>query len=68
MSLLELFCDVDDFWKAFQPHWYKQLLRRCDMQRVRLLGLSPSEIMTLLIPFHMDNEFPSPVSYNRFAE
>ena len=21
MSLLKLFCNVDDFWKAFQPHW-----------------------------------------------
>ena len=52
MSLLELFCDVDDFWKTFRPYWYKHLLNRGDIQRVRSSRLSPSEIMTLLILFH----------------
>ena len=26
MSLLKLFCNVDDFWKAFQPHWRRVAL------------------------------------------
>jgi hypothetical protein len=24
MSLLELFCAVDDFWKEFEPKWRQQ--------------------------------------------
>ena len=52
MSLLELFCHVDDFRKAFQPYWYRHLLSSGDIQRVRPSRLSPSEIMTLLILFH----------------
>ena len=26
MSLLKLFCNVDDFWQAFQPHWRRVTL------------------------------------------
>jgi len=26
MSLLELFCAVDDFWQAFEPLWRQQQL------------------------------------------
>ena len=28
MSLLKLFCNVDDFCKAFQPHWRRVTLAR----------------------------------------
>ena len=84
MSLLELFCHVDDFRKAFQPYWYKHL--HSSGERMRSSRLSPSEIMTLLILFHKshyrnfkafytqyvmvhpDNEFKGLVSYNRFVE
>jgi hypothetical protein len=51
MSLLELFCDVDDFcqsWKASQP---KKLSGK-HRQRVRQPELSESEIMTIVIHFH----------------
>ena len=81
-SLLELFCHVDDFCKAFLLHWNKQLL---SARRPRV-SLCTSEIMTLLIHFyqsnyrnfkayylehvmtHLRNEFPNLVSYNRFVE
>jgi len=51
MSLLELYCDVDDFcqvWKAAQP---KKLCGKFG-QRVREPELSASEIMTIVIHFH----------------
>ena len=35
MSLLELFCHVDDFWQAFEPEWYAQLLKTQTIKRVR---------------------------------
>ena len=84
MSLLELFCEVDDFCQDFSS-WLrsKQLKesRRGPKQR-----LSSSEIMTIVINFHQEGyrdfkhyyqnhvrqdlaaEFPELVSYNRFVE
>ena len=84
MSLLELFCEVDDFCAEFE----KQLELR------QLVGVKPgpkqrlstSEIMTLVIHFHREGyrdfkhyyqnhvqqhlvaEFPNLVSYSRFVE
>ena len=53
-SLLELFCHVDDFCKAFLPHWNKQLLS-ARRPRGRRPSLCMSEIMTILIHFHQSN-------------
>lgn len=52
MNLLELFCDVDDFWQVFRPIWHAHLLESGEIQRIRATKLSESEIMTLLIQFH----------------
>lgn len=52
MSLVELFCDVDDFWQEFEPFWYKYLLSSGQRQRQRRSQLSESEIMTILIHYH----------------
>lgn len=51
-SLLEVFCDVDDFWQWFNPQWQAQQkkLGKC---RQRATGLRMSEVMTLVIWFHM---------------
>jgi hypothetical protein len=52
MSLLELYCHVDDFWQTFAPSWESQLLNSGLKQRRRAGKLYPSEIMTILIYFH----------------
>lgn len=52
MSLLELFCDVDDFWQAFEPIWQQQQLASGEQQRIRATQLSMSEMMTIMIYFH----------------
>lgn len=54
-SLLELFCDVDDFCQVFVPGWQKQLLSSAEMHRQRERSLSVSEIMTILIHFHQSH-------------
>ncbi len=54
MSILELFCHVDDFWKRFEPHWQRELLAR-GRHRRRARSLAPSEIMTILILFHQSH-------------
>ena len=54
-SLLELFCDVDDFSQSFLPFWRKQLLAAGEIHRQRERSLSMSEIMTILIHFHQSH-------------
>ena len=52
MSLLELFCNVDDFWQKFEPIWHNRLLASGRSQRIRPSQLCESEVMTILIHFH----------------
>ena len=52
MSLLALFCDVDDFCQAFRPQCGQAMLGHGPVQRVRAPRLSQSEMMTILIHFH----------------
>jgi transposase len=51
-SLLELYCDVDDFWQGFRAQWYSHLLAAGEIKRVRAPELSESEVMTIVIDFH----------------
>lgn len=52
MSVLELFCAVDDFCHVFEPRWHKHCLTSGTKQRTRRRELALSEIMTILILFH----------------
>ncbi len=54
MSLVELFCSVDDFWLRFVPHW-KAMQVAAGKQRERAGQLCPSEVMTILIHFHQSH-------------
>ena len=50
MSILDLFCSVDAFWRQFEPLWEQQHVAR-GRRRRRATRLHPSEIMTILILF-----------------
>jgi hypothetical protein len=54
-SLVELFCHVDDFCKAFHPVWRAQQLNSGSMRRQRARSLTLSELMTILIHFHQSH-------------
>lgn len=54
-NLVELYCDVDDFCKVFIPQWQKQLLEDGTRKRRRESRMSTSEIMTIIIGFHMSH-------------
>jgi hypothetical protein len=54
MSLLELFCDVDDFMLSFAPQWKASQLA-AGKQRERAGQLCSSEVMTILIHFHQSH-------------
>lgn len=51
MSMVSVFCDVDDFCLIFEPEWHKQLI--CNANKPPVISkLSLSEIMTIIIHFH----------------
>jgi transposase len=54
-SLVELFCDVDDFCQVFLPNLEQHLLRSGAVKRHRERALSVSEVMTILIHFHQSH-------------
>jgi hypothetical protein len=54
MSLLELFCAVDDFLLSFESQWNANQLQE-GKQRDRAGQLCPSEVMTILIHFHQSH-------------
>lgn len=53
MSLLELYYHVDEFWQGFAPAWRRLQLVSGQRQRERAGRMSASEIMTILILFHV---------------
>src|SRR5579859_4156531 len=55
MSILELFCALDEFWVQFAPAWREHLLDSGQRRRQRATQLHPSEIMTILIWFHQSH-------------
>lgn len=52
MSVLELFCDVDDFCQLHEKEYEAHLLRSGYVKRIRRPQLSASEMMTIIIHFH----------------
>lgn len=52
MDFTELFCDVDDFCREFEPLWRQQQIRDGRRRRRRTSRLSLSERMTIVIAFH----------------
>lgn len=81
ISLLDLFCDIDDFCQEFLPKLRQHQLTS-SRSRQRKRSLCQSEIITILIAFQLShyrefknfyltlqkNDFPGLVSYNRFIE
>lgn len=68
MSLLELFCDVDDFCLKFEPQWQAHLLDSGVKRRNRQSGLCLSEIMTILIHFHQPRYRDFKSYYTRYVQ
>lgn len=53
MDIVAVFCTVDDFCHQFAPAWHQHLLAQPGRQRRRPCQLALSEILTLVIWFHL---------------
>lgn len=51
--LLNIFCDIDDFCKSFEKKWIEQLISDGKIKRLTHSTLSMSEIMTIVVWFHI---------------
>lgn len=52
-DITELFCSIDDFWKKFETLWNQTLIAEGKAPPKRLPGLVPSEVMSIIILFHI---------------
>mgnify|MGYP006328873245 FL=1 len=68
MSLLEVYCHVDDFWQAFATHWEQDQLQSGEKCRRRNGQLCGSEIMTILIYFHIFRQRDFKTFYTQFVQ
>lgn len=68
MSVDELFYQVDEFCKAAEPEWEKQLLRDGSRKRRRAGQLYSSEIMTIMIHFHQSQYRTFKAYYTRYVQ
>lgn len=68
MSILDLFCSVDEFWQRFAPWWQQQLLVSGARQRLRPTRLHPSEIMTIAILFQQSGYRTFKAFYTEYVQ
>lgn len=52
MSILDLFCSVDDLWQECGPQWAQSVLASGAKQRHHDSYMHPSDVMTLAMHFH----------------
>ena len=53
MDMVTVFCTVDDFCQQFAPAWQRHWLPKPGRQRRRPCRLALSEVLTLVIWFHL---------------
>jgi len=51
----EIFCEIDDFCRAFFPQFERGLLPAPNAKRQRAVKMSASEIMTIVVLFHLSH-------------
>lgn len=68
MSILELFCSVDDFWQQFAPTWHHSLLAAGQRKRLRATQMHPSEMMTIMILFHQSHYRTFKAYYREYVQ
>src|SRR5207249_2683709 len=68
MSILELFCSVDDFWLQFAPNWHHSRLSAGQRKRLRARQMHPSQMMTIMILFHQSHYRTFKAYYTEYVQ
>lgn len=68
MSLLELFCEVDDFWQAHEAEFRQRVVAAKGRGRKRAGEMHSSEIMTILIHFHQSQYRHFKAYYTKYVQ
>lgn len=57
IDIVKIFCEVDDFYRVFEKTAQQELLQSPQVHQVEscTFSLSPSEIMTMVIAFHLSH-------------
>lgn len=66
-DILPLFCDIDDFCQSFEPDFRKHLLDDGSRERVKKSSLCLSEVMTIIIYFHLSGYRTFKDFYTRYV-
>lgn len=67
--LIRIFCDVDEFEKAYTDYCQKHLITTTEERKILIprTKMSLSEIMTIVIFFHLSNYRNFKHYYNRYV-
>lgn len=68
MSILDLYCSVDEFWQQFAPQWEHELLAVGKRRRRRATRPHPSEIMTIVIRFQQSGYRTFKAYYTQYVQ
>jgi hypothetical protein len=68
MSLLELFCEVDDFWQAHEPELRQKVIAAKGNGRNRAGAMHASEVLTILIHFHQSQYRHFKAYYTKYVQ
>jgi hypothetical protein len=66
-DITKLFCNIDDFWKNFEPLYKEKLINAGKREPKRKAGLSLSEVMTIIVLFHIFGYRNFKTFYNGFV-
>jgi hypothetical protein len=67
MDILTVFCEIDDFCQVFEPRFNQMLIENGTRQRCKPCGLRNSEVMTILVMFHISGYRNLKTFYNGFV-
>jgi len=68
MSILELFCSVDDFWLQFSSRWQGELIATGKRHRLRATRMYSSEMMTIMLLFHQSHYRTFKAYYTEYVQ
>jgi len=68
MDILPIFCEIDDFCLIFEPLWHRRLLHSGAAKRNKPKSLALSEVITILVLFHLSGYRDLKTFYTQYVQ